>query len=80
MVPERYMLAGHKAGRWSMPIIRLRLEGLLEDAWDHRKYLSAYDAILAALANRLGVRLVIADRGIAGTPGLGVPVTLIPTG
>lgn len=64
----------------NMPITRLPHEGLLEDAWDHRKNLTAYDAIYAALANRLGIRLVTADRGLAGTPGLGVPVTLIPTG
>jgi predicted nucleic acid-binding protein len=64
----------------NMPITRLPHGGLLEDAWDHRKNLTAYDAIYAALANRLGIRLVTADRGLAGTPGLGVPVTLIPTG
>ena len=61
-----------------MPITRLPHGGLLEDAWAHRKNLSAYDAIYAALAARLGIRLITADRRLATAPNLGVPVTLIP--
>lgn len=61
------------------PITRISHRGLLADAWRRRGNLSLYDALYVALASRLGGRLLTTDRRLASTPGLDVPVTLLPS-
>jgi predicted nucleic acid-binding protein len=63
----------------SAPIERAPLDDLLADAWTLRENARAFDALYVALARVLGARLVTADARLAAAPGLGVPVTLLPT-
>jgi predicted nucleic acid-binding protein len=61
------------------PIERVSHEPLVRIAWRLRNNVSAYDALYVALAQRLSAPLVTADARLAGAPGLGVPVTLVPS-
>jgi predicted nucleic acid-binding protein len=61
------------------PITRVPHAPLLREAWERRRNLSPYDAVYVALAHRLRCSLVTGDRHLAGTPGLGITVTLIST-
>jgi predicted nucleic acid-binding protein len=53
---------------------------LLPVAWTLRKNLTASDATYVALARSVGARLITSDARLAGAPGLGIPVTVLPTG
>ena len=71
------------AGRalWQLvrvPIARVPHRDLLDGAWRRRANLSTYDALSVALAARLGCPLITADARLAASPGLGIPVTLVP--
>ncbi|WP_337844691.1 type II toxin-antitoxin system VapC family toxin [Thermus sp.] len=46
----------------------------MEEAWDLRERVSAYDAHYVALARRLSAPLLTADGPLARIPGLGVPL------
>lgn len=59
------------------PLERYPVVPLVEDAWEMRHNMTAYDALYVALARRLGCELVTADRRWAGVPDLGVPLTFI---
>jgi predicted nucleic acid-binding protein len=61
------------------PIERVPHAGLLREAWRRSAALSGYDALYVALAAQRGVGLVTADRRLANSPKLGVPVTVIST-
>ncbi|MFT3851426.1 MAG: type II toxin-antitoxin system VapC family toxin [Ilumatobacteraceae bacterium] len=50
---------------------------LLPRAWELRQTVSAYDAIYVALAERLGLTLVTADRRLAGAPGIRCEVEVL---
>jgi predicted nucleic acid-binding protein len=63
----------------ALPIERTRHRSLVLGAWSLRRNLSLYDAIYVSLANRLDCALLTGDRRLATTPGLGVPVILLPT-
>jgi predicted nucleic acid-binding protein len=60
------------------PIVRVPHRGLVAEAWRRRANLSLYDAFYVALTARLGGTLLTTDRRLAASPGLGVPVTLLP--
>ena len=79
------------AGRLSEAEARLALDGLRSlsiDLWPHAVLadrvwslganLSAYDAAYVALAERLDVALLTADKGIAGAPGVTCTIELVP--
>lgn len=53
-------------------------EPLLDRVWALRKNLTAYDAVYVALAEALDSTLLTCDRRLAGAPGLGERVELIP--
>jgi predicted nucleic acid-binding protein len=58
---------------------RVRHAALLPLAWTLRENLTASDATYVALALLLGTRLITCDARLAGAPGLGVAVTVLPT-
>ena len=61
----------------------IRLHGhrsMLDRIWELRHNLTAYDASYAALAERLEVALVTADRGLAACPRLHCEVKFITAG
>jgi predicted nucleic acid-binding protein len=60
-------------------IKRVRHATLLPLAWTLRDNLTASDATYVALALLLGTRLITCDARLAGAPGLGVAVTVLPT-
>lgn len=62
------------------PITRVPHAPPLADTWDRRANLSPYDALYVALAAGLACPLVTGDRRVAGSPGLGVTVTLVQSG
>jgi predicted nucleic acid-binding protein len=62
------------------PIVRVPHADLLPAAWRLRHNLTAYDALYVALAQALEARLIVSDARLAGAPGLGVAVTVLPTG
>jgi predicted nucleic acid-binding protein len=70
----RNMLLACRAAR----VRRMPLRRLLAGAWELRENVTAFDALYVALARLLGAPLVTADARLAGAPGLGVPVTLLP--
>jgi predicted nucleic acid-binding protein len=59
---------------------RIPHAALLPVAWTLRKNLTASDATYVALAQSVGARLITSDARLAGAPGLGVAVTVLPTG
>jgi predicted nucleic acid-binding protein len=60
-------------------IKRVRHATLLPLAWTLRDNLTASDATYVALALLLGTRLITCDARLAGEPGLGIAVTVLPT-
>jgi predicted nucleic acid-binding protein len=61
----------------ALPVRRVGHGPLLERCWELRQNLTPYDAAYVALAERLKVRLVTADRGIAAAPRLRCEVVLL---
>jgi predicted nucleic acid-binding protein len=61
-------------------IRRVRHALLLPAAWELRHNVTASDALYVALAQAFGARLITSDARLAGAPGLGIAVTVLPTG
>lgn len=61
-----------------LAIVRYPLHGLLERIWDLRDNFSAYDAGYVALAEALDCTLITAASRLAGAPGTGIAVTVVP--
>lgn len=57
---------------------RVAVHWLSERVWALRHNLSAYDASYVALAEALNCPLLTADARLAGAPGPGCPITLVP--
>lgn len=72
---ERVALAVSRLA--AAPVGRVPLRGLLHEAWRRRANLSLADALYVALAARLGLTLVTADRRLAAAPLGGVAVTVV---
>ena len=65
--------------QWSrLGVRRLAVHWLSERVWELRHNLSAYDASYVALAEALDCPLLTADARLAGAPGPGCPITLVP--
>ena len=65
--------------QWSrLGVRRLAVHWLSERIWALRHNLSAYDASYVALAEALDCPLLTADARLAGAPGPGCPITLVP--
>ena len=62
----------------SLDVERHSHEPLLARVWDLRENLTAYDAVYVALAEALDSTLLTCDVRLAGAPGLGERVELIP--
>lgn len=60
-----------------LPLRRARHRPLLRRCWELRENLTAYDAAYVALAERLEVALLTADRRLARAPGIRCPVELL---
>jgi predicted nucleic acid-binding protein len=61
-----------------LDIARYAHEPLLRRVWDLRANVTAYDATYIALAELLDAPLLTFDRRLAGTPGHGAVVELLP--
>jgi predicted nucleic acid-binding protein len=59
------------------PIQVTSMRELVSRAFELRANLSVYDACYVALAEQLGCGIVTADRRLANSPGLSVPVTIV---
>ena len=59
-----------------MPLTRHVLDPLLPRMWELRANLTAYDACYVALAEALACPLLTFDEGLAGAPGVRVPVVV----
>ena len=71
--------AGRAVRQWSqLGLTRLSVDGLISRIWALRHNLSAYDASYVALAEALDCPLLTADVRLAGAPGPGCPITLVP--
>ncbi len=65
--------------QWSrLGVRRVAVHRLSERVWALRHNLSAYDASYVALAEALNCPLLTADARLAGAPGPGCPITLVP--
>ena len=65
--------------QWSrLGVRRVAVHWLSERVWLLRHNLSAYDASYVALAEALDCPLLTADVRLAGAPGPGCPITLVP--
>lgn len=62
------------------PIRRSPTAPFLAAAWALRSNVAMRDALYVALADRLDVELVTADRRLAAAPGLPVPVVVVGDG
>ncbi|MBC8363830.1 MAG: type II toxin-antitoxin system VapC family toxin [Actinobacteria bacterium] len=60
-----------------LPLNRHAHRHVAERAWDLRRNLSIYDASYVALAERLGVPLLTADRRLATAPGHNAEVIVV---
>jgi predicted nucleic acid-binding protein len=61
----------------TMALRRVGTTGLLARAWALRDNVTPYDAMYVALAERLACPLLTADRRLADSPGVDVPVILV---
>jgi predicted nucleic acid-binding protein len=61
----------------SMSIARIPTLDLMQDVWNLRSNLTAYDACYVALSRALGAELITSDRRLAGAPNLGIPLILV---
>jgi predicted nucleic acid-binding protein len=73
-VAERFLLSHSRSA-----IRRVRHATLLPAAWTLRRNLTASDSTYVALARSLGARLITCDARLAGAPGLGIAVTVLPS-
>ena len=62
-----------------VPIQRVEHTSLLPRCWELRENLSVYDAAYVALAEALGVTLLIGDRRLAKAPGILCPIEVVET-
>lgn len=62
----------------AMPLNRIPADVLLPGVWRHRHAMRIADAFYIAAAQAVGGELLTRDARLARTPGLPVPVTLIP--
>ena len=62
------------------PLGRIAHVGLLQQAWQHRHNVSAYDAMYVAVAHIYDVPLLTADGPLARAPALGIVVQNIRMG
>jgi predicted nucleic acid-binding protein len=62
------------------PLGRIAHAGLLQQAWQHRHNVSAYDAMYVAVAHIYDVPLLTADGPLARAPALGIVVQNIRMG
>lgn len=60
-----------------LPVARHPLMPLLDRVWELRDNLTPYDAAYVALAERLRLPLLTADKAIAAAPGLRCKVQLV---
>jgi len=60
-----------------LPVARHPLMPLLDRVWELRANLTPYDAAYAALAERLRLPLLTADKAMADVPGLRCKVNLV---
>ena len=61
------------------PLERLPHRAFLRDAWKLRHNVTAADALYVAVARAFQATLITTDARLAGAPGLGVPVTVLPS-
>lgn len=71
--------AGRAVRQWSqLGLTRLAVNRLTDRVWALRHNLSAYDASYVGLAEALDCPLLTADVRLAGAPGPGCLITLVP--
>ena len=61
-----------------LPLRRVGVRPLLDEAWTLRQNLRIADAIYVVLARHLGADLVTCDSRLANAPGTNVPVIIAP--
>jgi len=88
-VLRRLLLAGKLPARRAeqalgdlidLPLRRAPHRALLPRCWELRGNLTVYDASYVALADALDVPLLTGDARLAGAPGLGCTVEVLPGG
>lgn len=61
-----------------LPLRRVGVRSLLDEAWTLRQNLRIADAIYVVLALHLGAELVTRDSRLANAPGTNVPMVIAP--
>jgi predicted nucleic acid-binding protein len=61
-----------------LPLRRVGVRPLLDEAWTLRHNLRVADAIYVVLARHLGAELVTCDSRLANAPGTNVPMVIAP--
>jgi len=77
---EEDAAAGRMLATWArLGVRRHPVTSLLDQVWELRRNVTAYDASYVVLSAALGCRLVTADARLARAPGLPCEITLVTT-